>query len=134
MKKFASILVFLISFSISLPAQVITFCHSVNAEGQCIDHPKKFYIPVGKQAEIYATVHLLDEVGTTKVEYKIYRITNYLDEVYMTSLFQDVKPEMKTFYKRIAFSMELNYKIYLYTDSGKLLTSAPIFVEADYQY
>lgn len=89
-------------------------------------------MPVGETANVFAVVRLLDEVGVSKVEYKIYREVSPDEDVYMTSLFQDVKPEMKTFWKKIAFTQELAYKIYVYTDSGKLLTSARIFVQVDY--
>ena len=130
MQKFSLLLLFFLFSFISLSAQVIDFCTTINKEGQCLDHPKKFYISYKKTADIYAVVRLLDSVGTTKVEYKIYRVNSFLDEIYMTSLYQEVKPEMKTFWKRISFTYELSYKIYLYTDSNKLLTSAPIFVQA----
>jgi len=113
-------------------AQVIDFCTAITKEGHCENHPKKFYIPVGETANVFAVVRLLDEVGVSKVEYKIYREVSPDEDVYMTSLFQDVKPEMKTFWKKISFTQELAYKIYVYTDSGKLLTSARIFVQVDY--
>ena len=122
---------FLCSYSF-ISAQVIDFCTSITKEGHCIDHPKKFLIPPGKTADIYAVVRLTDAVGTGKVEYKLFRETNSFEEIYMTSLYQDVKPEMKTFWEKISFTQELAYKIYLYTDSGKLLTSARIFVQVDY--
>lgn len=133
MFKFFFIVAFIFA-GINSGAQTLTFCTAIDKEGQCRNKPKHFYIEQGKGGYVYAVVNLLEEVNTVKVKYEIFRITNYLDEVYMTTLTQDVLPGWKSFYKQIIFPTELNYKIYVYTDSGKLLTSNGIFVEADYEY
>ena len=117
MKKTVLFVLMVFFNSALLSAQVIDFCTAITKEGTCANHPKRFYIPVGETANVFAVVRLLDEVGVSKVEYKIYREVSPDEDVYMTSLFQDVKPEMKTFWKKIAFTQELAYKIYVYTDN-----------------
>jgi hypothetical protein len=133
MTKFLLLLLFSLS-GLMLKAQTMTFCTKINKEDQCAEKPKHFYIEYGKGAHIYALVNLLEEVNTVKVYYKIYYLDKYNEEVYMTTLSQDVLPKWKTFWKQFVFTQEMSYKIYLYDDKDKLLTSNAIFVEADYEY
>lgn len=109
-------------------AQTITFCAQLDENEQCKKPSKKFYISSNKGAAVYAVVRLTEEVNTTKVTYKLYYFDEDDEEVYMTTLTQNVVPHWKTFWKQIVFTRESGYKIYLYNDSGKLLSSAEISV------
>lgn len=133
-KNYLFLFLFIFIVACSANAQTITFCTSITKEGQCSDKPKHFYIEPRKGAYIYAVVNLLAPVNSVKVYYKIYYLDKYNEDVYMTTFSQDVVPEWKTFRNRLVFSQELNYKIYVYDERDKLLTSGAIFVEADYEY
>lgn len=133
MNKFLLLLLFSGSVTL-LNAQTMSFCTRINKEDQCAEKPKHFYIEYGKGAYIYAVINLLEEVKCVKVYYKIYYLDKYNEEVYMTTLSQDVLPKWKSFWKQFIFTQEMNYKIYLYDENDKLLTSNAIFVEADYEY
>jgi hypothetical protein len=133
MNKLLLLFLFLLPAS-ALNAQTITFCTSITKEDQCAEKPKHYYIEYGKGAYIFAVVNLLQEVNCVKVYYKIYYLDKYNEEVYMTTLSQDVLPKWKSFWKQFVFTQEMNYKIYLYDENDKLLTSNAIFVEADYEY
>lgn len=113
-------------------SQTISFCTRLNAEEQCDKSGKKFYIQSEKGAALFATVRLPSEIGTTQVLYKLYRFGEDDEEIYMTTLTQNVIPEWKTFYKQIVFTRESGYKIYLYTDKGQLVTSAEVSVLDDF--
>ncbi len=128
------LLLLLFSFSlITLKAQTITFCTKINKEDQCAEKQKRFYIEFGKTSYIYAVVNLLEEVKCVKVYYKIYHLEKFNKEVYITTLSQDVLPKWKNFWKQIIFTQEMNYKIYVYDENDKLLTSNVIYLEADYE-
>lgn len=119
---------FYLLFSSVTFSQTISFCGKLNANEQCDKAQKKFYISSDKGAAIFAVVRLPEEVNTTQVLYKLYRFGEDDEEIYMTTLTQNVIPEWKTFYKQIVFTRESGYKIYLYTDKGKLLSSAEISI------
>ncbi len=133
MYKILTLLLFIFS-GLTLRAQTISFCTGINKEGQCAEKPKHFYIEYKKGARIYAVVNLLEPVNTVKVYFKIYYLDKYNEEVYMTTISQDVIPAWKSFWKQFIFNHEMSYKIYVYNDSDKLLTSGAVFVEADYEY
>ncbi|MGE3825975.1 MAG: hypothetical protein AB7G44_17260, partial [Bacteroidia bacterium] len=113
-------------------SQTITFCNKLNAEEQCDKSIKKYYFSSDKGAPIFAVVRLPSEIGTTQVLYKLYRFGEDDEEIYMTTLTQNVIPEWKTFYKQIVFTRESGYKVYLYTDKGQLITSAEISILEDF--
>ncbi len=113
-------------------SQTITFCNKLNAEEQCDKSARKFYIQSDKGAALFASVRLPSEIATTQVLYKLYRFGEDDEEIYMTTLTQNVIPEWKTFYKQIVFTRESGYKIYLYTDKGQLVTSAEVSVLEDF--
>jgi hypothetical protein len=124
--------VFLLFVNIVTFSQTITFCNKLNADEQCDKGIKKYYFDSEKGAPIFAVVRLPEEIGTTQVLYKLYRYGEDDEEIYMTTLTQNVIPEWKTFYKQIVFTRESGYKIYLYTDKGQLVTSAEISILQDF--
>jgi hypothetical protein len=124
--------VFCLLLNVVTFSQTISFCNKLNAEEQCDKSSKKFYIQSDKGAALFATVHLPGEIGTTQVLYKLYRFGEDDEEIYMTTLTQNVIPQWKTFYKQIVFTRESGYKIYLYTDKGQLITSAEVSVLEDF--
>lgn len=132
MKSILSFFSFSLLFSATISAQTITFCTQLTEDEQCKKSIKKITINPDKGAGIFAVVRLLEEVNTTKVLYKLYRYGEDDEEIYMTTLSQDVSPNWKTFWKQIVFTKESGYKIYLYTDAGKLLSSAEISVLEDF--
>lgn len=109
-------------------SQTITFCNKLNANEQCDKSIKEYYLDSEKGAPVFAVVRLPAEVGTTQVLYKIYRYSADEEEIYMTTLTQNVIPDWKTFYKQIVFTNESHYKIYLYSNKGQLITSAEISI------
>lgn len=113
-------------------SQSISFCAKLNASEGCDKTIKKYYFTSDKGAPLYAVVNLPHEIGTTQVLYKLYRFGEDDEEIYMTTLTQNVIPQWKTFYKQIVFTRESGYKIYLYTDTGKLITSAEISILEDF--
>lgn len=123
---------FLLFVNVVTFSQTITFCTKLNADEQCDKGIKKYYYSSDKGAPIFAVVHLPSEIGTTQVLYKLYRFGEDDEEIYMTTLTQNVIPEWKTFYKQIVFTRESGYKIYLYTDKGQLITSAEISILEDF--
>ena len=128
MNKLIPVLFCIYFFSATASAQTITFCNKLNADEQCDKGIKKYYFSSDKGAPIFAVVRLPSEIGTTQVVYKLYRFGEDDEEIYMTTLTQNVIPEWKTFYKQIVFTRESGYKIYLYTDKGQLITSAEISI------
>ncbi len=102
-------------------SQTITFCNKLNANEQCDKSLKEFYFDSEKGAPLFAVVRLPSEVGTSQVLFKLYRYGEDDEEIYLTTLTQNVIPEWKTFYKQIVFTRESGYKIYLYTDKGQLI-------------
>ncbi len=132
MNKLIPVLFCIYFFSATASAQTITFCNKLNTDEQCDKGIKKFYFDSDKGAPVYAVVRLTEEVGTTQVLFKLYRFGEDDEEIYMTTFTQNVIPQWKTFYKQIVFNRESGYKIYLYTDAGKLLSSAEISILEDF--
>ncbi len=125
----------LLFFSVAvtaLSAQTISFCTQIDDSEQCKKTGNKFYLSSDKGIPLFSVVRLPEEVSTTQVLFKLYRFDEDDEEVYMTTLTQNVLPQWKTFYKQIVFTRQSGYKIYLYTDGGKLLSSAELSVLEDF--
>ncbi len=126
---FACIVLLIIAFTSNYSfAQSLQFCEDVSSDGIPIKASTVFNI-CSKGGYLKCLTSLPYRVGTSSVNYEVYRIDYDGNEKYDNTIYQEVDPSWTWFYKEITFYDEGRYNIYVYDSSKNFLASAQIRIQ-----
>ncbi len=103
----------------SIAAQEVIFCESVDRSGTPVKASKEFTIG-SDGGFIKILVRLKKEIGSENVVFDIYKI-NDTKEVFNNTIRMTTQPALTWFYKEITFFKQGDYRVYVYDDMDKLL-------------
>lgn len=109
-------------------AQSLQFCEDVSSDGVPIKASSVFNIsPKGGYLKCLTTLPY--RVGTSSVNYEVYRVDYDGNEKYDNTIYQEVDPSWTWFYKEITFYDEGRFNIYVYDSSKNFLASSQIRIQ-----
>ena len=103
-------------------SQSLYFCEGVDDDGYAIDESSVFTIP-DDGGYLYVLTRLPYEVACKSVRYEVYKVNSRGKETYDNTIYQDVEKGWVWFWKQITFYDRGTYKIYVYDEDWKFLTS-----------
>ena len=125
--KKISMLAALLFVLFAAKSQTLYFCEGVDDDGYPENSSHTFTIPYDG-GYFYFLVSMGNKVRTTHVEYDIYKVNDYGDEKYNTTISQDVEYDWTYFWKKVTFYDAGTYKVYAYDDDDYLLCSGTVEV------
>lgn len=130
-KKFFSLTLLIFSLSvitIGVKSQSLTFCESVDANGNPVSSSSLFYIGSGG-GYLDMLVNINYDLNCYSVRYEIYKVSSNGSESYSTTITQSSKPDWRWFYKEVTFYDEGKYNVYVYDCNDYLLTSGSVRIQ-----
>ncbi len=128
-RSFAIILTFLfINLANFGYSQSLQFCEDVGSNGVPIKPSSVFSIE-SKGGYLKCLTSLPYRVGTSNVNYEVYRIDSEGNEKYDNTIQQAVDPSWTWFFKEITFYDEGRYNIYVYDSDKNFLASQQIRIQ-----
>jgi len=111
-------------------AQTLYFCEDVDDDGYAINEASVFNIP-DDGGYLYFLVRLGSgrEVNCDEVLFDIYKVDSRGKETFDNTIYQDVEPEWNWFWKKITFYDRGTYKVYVYDEDWKFLTSGTVKIK-----
>jgi len=105
-------------------AQSLYFCEGVDDDGYAINESAVFNIP-DDGGFLYCLVRLGSgrEIDCYEILFDIYKVDSGGKETFENTIYQDVEPDWNWFWKQITFYDRGTYKIYVYDEDWKFLTS-----------
>ena len=113
MKRLTFVVLMLLSASPVFAGYEISVCDSINKKGQCAGKNDLFHY-TGDRMRLYAMVYNKEMLGTPKVYFKLYEMTNDHDGVISAELSTEVKPGWFAVVKRLYFFKPGYYKLDVY--------------------
>jgi hypothetical protein len=111
-------------------AQSLYFCEGVDDDGYAINESSVFNIPDGG-GYLYFLVRLGsdEEINCDEVLFDIYKVDSGGEETFDNTVYNDVEPDWNWFWKKITFYDRGTYKVYVYDEDWKLLTSSTVKIK-----
>jgi hypothetical protein len=111
-------------------AQTLYFCEGVDDDGYAITESSVFNIP-SSGGYLYFLVRLGSgrKVNCYEVLYDIYRIDSIGKETFDNTIYQDVESNWNWFWKKVTFNDPGTYKVYVYDEDWKFLTSGKVRIK-----
>ncbi len=129
MKRLYTFLFFAVFFSaLSFsPAQSLYFCEGVDDDGYAINEASTFTIG-DNGGYLYFLVRMGRgrDIDCKEVLFDIYKVDSRGKETFDNTVYQDVEPNWNWFWKKITFYDRGTYKVYVYDEDWKLLTSGQV--------
>jgi hypothetical protein len=126
MKKIILILSLIVSslfISKNCIAQMISFCESVKEDGQMVN-PSSTYAMTKNGGIMSMLVTLDHKVGSEKIVYKVFRVSDKGDQTLDQTINDNVTPDWMWFYHELIIRSPGNYIVYVYPEgSTKVLAS-----------
>ena len=124
MKKYIFISFFLLAIQFT-QAQRLSFCKEVDKEGLAIGKDTTFSIYYEDQICFYIVNPRT--LNTTKLKYKVYRITNQIETLDFT-VEQDIKEDWTWAWKGVYFDYSGTYNVVVYNAKDEKMTSKKLQV------
>ena len=111
-------------------AQTLYFCEDVDDDGYAINEASVFNIP-DDGGYLYFLVRLGSgrEINCDEVLFDIYKVDSRGKEEFDNTIYQDVEPDWNWFWKKITFYDRGTYKVYVYDEDSKFLTSGTVKIK-----
>jgi hypothetical protein len=119
-RNFLFLFIILLFISIDTFSQSLTFCESVDSNGNPKGSSGKFTIHTGG-GFLEGLVTLPREVNSTFATYDIFKLDEENKELFESTIRQTLKPEFTWFSQRITFKKSGTYHVYVYDDRDRLL-------------
>jgi len=116
-------------FTTTIKAQTLTFCESIDSNGDPVTTATSFIIPADG-GYFYFYVKLGKKVNSTEIHYNIYSIDNNSKEIFEKTIYQDVETDWAYFYKKMTFYHTGDYMIYVYDKNSNFLASGKVRVKS----
>jgi len=111
-----------------MSAQTLYFCEGVDSNGYPINDSDTLVIS-SDGGYFYFLVRLPNEIGCSIVEYDIYMVNDYGEEIYSTTITQtDVGTDWNWFYKQVSFYEEGYYTVYVYDCYDEEIAYAEVYI------
>jgi len=115
-------------FSKGLFAQSLTFCESVDNNGNP-NSPSTVFDIGNNGGYLDMLVNIPFDLNCRSVRYEVYRVDSYGSEVYNTTIYQDTQRDWRWFWKEITFYDAGKYNVYVYDSNDYLLTSGSVQIQ-----
>ena len=112
--------IFLLFIPSVLFSQSLTFCESVDSNGNPKGTSSRFTIHAGG-GFLEGLVTLPREVNSKFATYDIFKLDEENKELFESTIKQTLKPEFTWFSQRITFQKSGTYHVYVYDDRDRLL-------------
>ena len=126
-KIFFRLILFITLSAPATLAQNLYFCEGVDDDGYAIKSSSVFDIP-DDGGYLYFLVRMGsgNEIECDEVLYDIYKVSSSGKEIFDNTIYQDVETDWNWFWKKITFYDPGSYKVYVYDEDWKLLTSGNV--------
>jgi hypothetical protein len=111
-------------------SQTLYFCEGVDDDGYAINDATTFNIP-DDGGYLYFLVRLGRdrEINCDEVLFDIYKVDSRGKETFDNTIYQDVEPDWNWFWKQVTFYDNGTYKVYVYDEDWKFLTSGTVKIK-----
>lgn len=110
-------------------SQSLKFCEKVDGNGNAVNAKTLFTIDKNKGGTVKFLVKLPYSVGTTKVTYEIYSVSQSGSETFKKSITQDVSQDKMWFYTDAKFTQDGSYNVKVYDGSGNHLVTGHLTIQ-----
>lgn len=119
---------FLSGFYSEVKSQSLYFCEDVDSEGYPVSESSVFNIS-SKGGYLKFLVRLPYKISTSSVSYVIYKVDEYGNEKYESTIYQDVESNWSWFWKEVTFYNSGVFNIAVYDGDNNYLTSGQISIQ-----
>lgn len=119
---------FLSGFYSEVKSQSLYFCEDVDSDGYPVSESSVFNIS-SKGGYLKFLVRLPYNISTSSVSYVIYKVDEYGNEKYESTIYQDVESNWSWFWKEVTFYNSGVFNIAVYDGDNNYLTSGQISIQ-----
>lgn len=126
-KAFLLVLFFVFSAYAAVSAQSLYFCEGVDDDGYAVNDASTFTVG-DNGGYLYLLVRMGRgrEIDCKEVILDIYKVNSRGKETFDNTIYVDVEPDWNWFWKQVTFYDRGTYKVYVYDEDWKFLTSSQV--------